>query len=725
MTTNKKVIAESEEITEITAAQQTRLAALKELGQDLIKANKAYAEAKASGNVERADKLKIMISRLAAQKMQLGEDDSNVTESDDGDWGTDPFEAHGIRGMKRTAWRKIFKNGKQAAAWCEKYDAEILGMREVDPSELPASMRPKQPKEWSMKESEVRAISALEGEEVELGEAGGESFDKPYGVRWKVFAGREGRLATKEKFFKTQKQMDAFTDKLVLTDGFYEIDSWCFPPEANVTEDDVTEAFKKENPNSQERTDRSRAGVQIKTPEGTGVIVAEYKVPTFSASVPFKRTVRVKLDDGSTKEFDYKACKVLASVAEDEEPNGGRHRGTDTVEMTIPLFIRCLEWAKEDAPDDVALHVFAENAIKIEGVLDVSDYDALLPATEGEVTEGEEQIDEISPAAKSRLLTARINRRNDSPEDDMKATRTKVALANRAAKKVGAPSIDMSKQIHIGEASDPQDLAAKPTWQLEDDLQYLKPQKWQPSAAEEIQAIEAELARRAQSDNSVNEDATAGASCSSAIAVGAVGPLTKTPIKRTVPKKSVKKESVTEEAITELDNGPKGRVATDKISYDARRSSAVGVSHAGKSDMAARKAADSAAAEKARAEAAKNRRQSSRAQERQWALEDAREEPIEIGQNFDFEDLKKMAADYAGAHDIVEIQGVRKYRIRKDDAIVAAIEVSVYCQYDPADFGYDEETAASMGGGLSDSIRLRFARDPKNPKKIVFRGFGT
>ena len=84
-----------------------------------------------------------------------------------------------------------------------------------------------------------------------------------------------------------------------------------------------------------------------------------------------------------------------------------------------------------------------------------------------------------------------------------------------------------------------------------------------------------------------------------------------------------------------------------------------------------------------------------------------------------------MAADYAGVYDIVEIQGVRKYRIRKDDAIVAAIEVSVYCQYDPSDFGYDEETAASVGDGLSDSIRLRFARDPKNPKKIVFRGFGA
>ena len=370
------------------------------------------------------------------------------------------------------------------------------------------------------------------------------------------------------------------------------------------------------------------------------------------------------------------------------------------------------------------MHVFAENAIKIEGVLDVSDYDALLPTAE--VAEGEEQIDEISPAAKSRLLTARINRRNDSPEDDMKATRTKVALANQAAKKVGAPSIDMSKQIHIGEATDPKDIAARPTWQIEADIQYLKPMKWQPSAAEEIRALEAELARRAQSGNSVNEDATAGASCSASIATGAVGPLTKTPIKRSVPKKAVKKESVTEEAITELDNGPKGRVKTDNINYDARRSSAVGVSHADKSDMASRKAADAAAAEQARANAAKNRYQTSRAQKRQWALEDAREEPIKLGQNFDFDDMKKIAAEYAGAHDIIDVTNQRNYRVRIGDAVVAALELRVYCEYDLDDFGYDDETKASLGGeNVSDAIYLRFARDPKNPKKIVFRGFGA
>jgi hypothetical protein len=37
----------------------------------------------------------------------------------------------------------------------------------------------------------------------------------------------------------------------------------------------------------------------------------------------------------------------------------------DTVEMNIPLLIRLLEWAREEAPDDVAIHIAAENANRL------------------------------------------------------------------------------------------------------------------------------------------------------------------------------------------------------------------------------------------------------------------------------------------------------------------------------------------------------------------------
>ena len=36
----------------------------------------------------------------------------------------------------------------------------------------------------------------------------------------------------------------------------------------------------------------------------------------------------------------------------------------DTITVDVPLFIRLLEWAREDAKTDVVLHVAAENAVK-------------------------------------------------------------------------------------------------------------------------------------------------------------------------------------------------------------------------------------------------------------------------------------------------------------------------------------------------------------------------
>jgi hypothetical protein len=51
----------------------------------------------------------------------------------------------------------------------------------------------------------------------------------------------------------------------------------------------------------------------------------------------------------------------------------------DTISMSLPLFIRCLEWAKENARNDVDLHSFAENVAKINGTITVQDYDSLIP----------------------------------------------------------------------------------------------------------------------------------------------------------------------------------------------------------------------------------------------------------------------------------------------------------------------------------------------------------
>lgn len=54
---------------------------------------------------------------------------------------------------------------------------------------------------------------------------------------------------------------------------------------------------------------------------------------------------------------------------------------TDKICLEVPLFIRLLEFSREDAADDVALHIVAENAEKLmkkSDVLNMSDYDAII-----------------------------------------------------------------------------------------------------------------------------------------------------------------------------------------------------------------------------------------------------------------------------------------------------------------------------------------------------------
>lgn len=64
-----------------------------------------------------------------------------------------------------------------------------------------------------------------------------------------------------------------------------------------------------------------------------------------------------------------------ASTDDDDEGDDD----TDTVTMDVPLLVRLLEYAREDAPDDVALHRVAERLIaaRTQGVLTMADYEAI------------------------------------------------------------------------------------------------------------------------------------------------------------------------------------------------------------------------------------------------------------------------------------------------------------------------------------------------------------
>jgi len=57
--------------------------------------------------------------------------------------------------------------------------------------------------------------------------------------------------------------------------------------------------------------------------------------------------------------MDKNRLKELAGVSLNEANK------TDTVLVDIPLLIRLLEWAREDAKNDMQLHKVAENLIKL------------------------------------------------------------------------------------------------------------------------------------------------------------------------------------------------------------------------------------------------------------------------------------------------------------------------------------------------------------------------
>jgi len=86
--------------------------------------------------------------------------------------------------------------------------------------------------------------------------------------------------------------------------------------------------------------------------------------------------------DGKLSDYEEKRGAAIekAMVKEEEQPDA-----IDIVTLDVPLFIRMLEYAKEDAADDMDLHDVATKTIalsKQKGILSMEDYDALIPAEE-------------------------------------------------------------------------------------------------------------------------------------------------------------------------------------------------------------------------------------------------------------------------------------------------------------------------------------------------------
>jgi len=115
---------------------------------------------------------------------------------------------------------------------------------------------------------------------------------------------------------------------------------------------------------------------------------------------------------------DVVAQKELADRITDPMP--GVYEGTgndrDTVEFDIPTFIRMLEYAREDAKDDMDLHDVAEKAIELSQdgqPLTMADYDAIVggPETvqEGMMSEVDIELHDIASSEDEEELIAALS----------------------------------------------------------------------------------------------------------------------------------------------------------------------------------------------------------------------------------------------------------------------------------------------------------------------------
>lgn len=97
-----------------------------------------------------------------------------------------------------------------------------------------------------------------------------------------------------------------------------------------------------------------------------------------------KEMIKSALLKGPVEEINSAEFIQTRKPIEDKEINP-----IDIIKMDVPLLIRLLEYAKEDAKTDMDLHVIAENLIelsKTNRVLDMTDYNSII-APDSEINE--------------------------------------------------------------------------------------------------------------------------------------------------------------------------------------------------------------------------------------------------------------------------------------------------------------------------------------------------
>ena len=141
--------------------------------------------------------------------------------------------------------------------------------------------------------------------------------------------------------------------------------------------------------------------------KGRGVDIKEEKPQMFATGGSINPELRKKVEQfvkGVAKYYDYSIDDAYSSIMtilkgglvkeEVNEEEAEAKDAVDTVTMDVPLFIRMLEFAREDAKADMDLHDVAEKAIEInksKETLSMQDYEDIIPAMD-------EPMNEVTPA---------------------------------------------------------------------------------------------------------------------------------------------------------------------------------------------------------------------------------------------------------------------------------------------------------------------------------------
>ena len=119
--------------------------------------------------------------------------------------------------------------------------------------------------------------------------------------------------------------------------------------------------------------------------------VGDYTVKTVSPADAWKKHTEPKKSKSKVP-VDPKTGKTLYQKVTSEEVE---EDAVDTVTLDVPLMIRMLEYAREDAKDDMDLHDVAERMIAMakDGPLSMDDYDSIVGDAESHVPN---EVDEVS-----------------------------------------------------------------------------------------------------------------------------------------------------------------------------------------------------------------------------------------------------------------------------------------------------------------------------------------